>query len=50
METKRTFLNHFYHHRFASGYDQNQLIVTDVSEKKQTPSSAKTDEYCTEVR
>ena len=32
METKRKFLNHFYHPRFASGYDENQLIKTDVSE------------------
>ena len=30
METKRFFLTHFYHPRFASGYDQNQLIITDV--------------------
>ena len=50
METKRYFLTHFYHPRFASGYDQNQLIITDVSEKKQTPSSTKTDDYRTEVR
>ena len=34
METKRYFLNHFYHPRFASGYDQNQLIITDVSKEK----------------
>ena len=33
METKRIFLNHFYHPRFASGYDQNQLIITDVSKE-----------------
>ena len=33
METKRYFLNHFLHPRFASGYDQNQLIITDVSEE-----------------
>ena len=31
METKRYFLTHFYHPRFASGYDQNPLIITDVS-------------------
>ena len=31
METKRYFLTHFYHPPSASGYDQNQLIVTDVS-------------------
>ena len=31
METKRNFSNHFQHTRFASGYDQNQLIVSDVS-------------------
>ena len=35
METKRIFLNHFYHPRFASGYDQNQLITTDVSKENQ---------------
>ena len=33
METKRNFLNHFQHPRFASGYDQNQLIITDVSQE-----------------
>ena len=33
METKRNFLTHFYHPRFASRYDQNQLIITDVSKK-----------------
>ena len=33
METKRNFLNHFYHPRFASGYDQNQIIITDVSKE-----------------
>ena len=33
METKRNFLNHFQHPCFASGYDQNQLIITDVSKK-----------------
>ena len=26
-------LNHFQHPSFASGYDQNQLIITDVSEE-----------------
>ena len=25
------FLLIFYHPRFASGYDQNQLVITDVS-------------------
>ena len=34
METKRIFLNHFYHPRFASGYDQNQFNITDVSKQK----------------
>ena len=24
------FLNHFYHPRFAIGYDQNPLIITDL--------------------
>ena len=33
METKRFFLTHFYHPRFASGYDQNKLIITDVSKE-----------------
>ena len=33
METKRNFLNHFQHPRFASGYDENQLIRTDVSKE-----------------
>ena len=33
METKRYFLTHFYHPRFESGYDQNQLIITDVSKQ-----------------
>ena len=33
METKRYFLTHCYHPRFASGYDQNHLIITDVSRK-----------------
>ena len=33
METKRYFLTHFYHPRFASGYDQNQLIIPDVSKE-----------------
>ena len=27
------FLLIFYHLRFASGYDQNQLIITDVSKE-----------------
>ena len=31
METKRNFLNHFPHPGFASGCDQNQLIITDAS-------------------
>ena len=35
METKRYFLNHFYHPRFASGYDQNQLTITDVSKENE---------------
>ena len=35
METKRYFLNQIYHRRFASGYDQNQLIITDVNKQKQ---------------
>ena len=34
METKRNFLNHFYHPRFASGYDQNQLIKPNISKEK----------------
>ena len=33
METKRYFLTHFHHPRFASGYDQNQLIITDESKE-----------------
>ena len=33
LETKRYFLTHFYHLRFASGYDQNQLIIPDVSKE-----------------
>ena len=33
LETKRYFLTHFYHPRFASGYDQNELIITDVSKE-----------------
>ena len=33
METKRYSLTHFHHPRFASGYDQNQLIITDVSKE-----------------
>ena len=33
METRMYFLNRFYHPRFASGYDQNQLIITDVSKE-----------------
>ena len=35
METKRYFLSHFQHPRFASGYDQNQLIITDVSKENE---------------
>ena len=36
MEMKRIFLTRFQHPRFASGYDQNQLIRSDVGwEKKQ---------------
>ena len=34
MEMKRNFVTHFQHPRFASGYDQNQSIITDVSERK----------------
>ena len=33
METNRYFLNHCHHPRFASGYEQNQLIITDVSKE-----------------
>ena len=33
MGTKRNFLNHFQHRRFARGYDQNQLIITDASKE-----------------
>ena len=33
METKSYFLTHFYHPRFASGYDQNQLIIPNVSKE-----------------
>ena len=33
METKRQILVIFQHPRFASGYDQNQLIIPDVSQK-----------------
>ena len=33
METKRYFLNHFQHSRFASGYDQHRLIITDVNKE-----------------
>ena len=33
METKRYFLTHFLHPRFASGYDQNHLIITEVSKE-----------------
>ena len=33
METKRIFLNHIYHLSFASGYDQNQLIISDVGKE-----------------
>ena len=31
METKEKILVILHHPRFASGYDQNQLIITDVS-------------------
>ena len=31
MDTKRKILVIFYHPRFASGYDQNQLIMSEVS-------------------
>ena len=37
METKRYFPNLFYHPRIASGYDQNQLIITDVSKENKHP-------------
>ena len=37
METKTYFLNHFYHPRFASRYDQNQLFITDVSKENKHP-------------
>ena len=33
MKRKRYFLNHFQQPRFASGYDQNQLFITDVSKQ-----------------
>ena len=33
METKRNFLIIYQHPRFASGYDQNQLIISDVSKE-----------------
>ena len=32
-ETKKNFLYNFQHPRFASGYDQNQLITPDVSQE-----------------
>ena len=33
METKRYFPTQFYHPGFASGYDQKQLIIPDVSKE-----------------
>ena len=33
METKRNFPNHFKQPRFASGYDQNRLIISDVNKE-----------------
>ena len=33
METKRIFLNHFQHPRFASGCNQSQIIISDVGQK-----------------
>ena len=33
METKEKILVILQHPRFASGYDQNQLIITDVSKE-----------------
>ena len=33
METKRIFLNHFQPPRFASGHDQNPLIIANVSKE-----------------
>ena len=33
MEAKKKYLVIFQHPRFASGYDQNQLIITDVSKE-----------------
>ena len=33
METKRYFSNDFLHPHFASEYDQNELIITDISEE-----------------
>ena len=33
METKKKIFDIFQHPRFASGYDQNQLLITDVSEE-----------------
>ena len=33
METKEKSLVILQHPRFASGYDQNQLIITDVSKE-----------------
>ena len=49
METKRYFLTHFYHPRFARGYDQNPLFITDASSEKKTSNNTKTDDYRTEV-
>ena len=35
METKRKFHNHFQHPRFASGYDPNQLTISDAGKKSE---------------
>ena len=33
METKEKILVILQHPRFASGYDQNQLVITDISKE-----------------
>ena len=33
METKRIFFNLFKHPRFAGGYEQNQLFISDVGKQ-----------------
>ena len=45
----RNFLNLFQHPRFASEYDQNQIIIPDVSERNKK-SSSKTEDYGIEQR